>query len=60
MKLKNPILLGFGISGKENYRIANDYFSGAIIGSAFIKTLSREGDINTKVEDFINSLKQEA
>ncbi|VBB44634.1 Tryptophan synthase alpha chain [uncultured Paludibacter sp.] len=38
MKLKNPRLVGFGISNKETKETAFQYASGAIIGSAFIKT----------------------
>ena len=39
MKLKNPILVGFGIKGKLTFEAACKYANGAIIGSAYIKAL---------------------
>lgn len=41
MKLKNPRLIGFGISDKTTFDIACQYAQGAIIGSAFIRALER-------------------
>lgn len=43
MNLRNPRLVGFGISNKVTYDAANQYSSGAIIGSKFVQLLS-EGD----------------
>ena len=37
MNLKNPLMIGFGISDKNSFDTACNYASGAIIGSAFIK-----------------------
>lgn len=55
MKLKNPLMIGFGISDKQSFTKACEYASGAIIGSAFIKAL---GDSqNDSVRDFINSIR---
>ncbi|MCC8153128.1 MAG: tryptophan synthase subunit alpha, partial [Tannerellaceae bacterium] len=42
MKLKNPRLVGFGISNKETYEAAASNSSGAIIGSKFIQLLGTE------------------
>ncbi|MEZ4774500.1 MAG: tryptophan synthase subunit alpha [Bacteroidia bacterium] len=56
MKLKNPTLAGFGISGPESFRIASDYNKGAIIGSAFIKAISQGAD-ETTVRTFINQIR---
>ncbi len=41
--LKNPQIVGFGISNAQTFRQATRYAKGAIIGSAFIKTLSEHG-----------------
>ena len=41
MKLKNPQIVGFGISDKETFEEATAYAKGAIIGSAFIKHLNQ-------------------
>ena len=43
MKLKNPQIVGFGISNAKTFQQATTYARGAIIGSAFIKYLSEEG-----------------
>ena len=40
MNLKNPQIIGFGISNNETFTQATQYAKGAIIGSAFIKFLS--------------------
>ncbi|MDR0430449.1 MAG: tryptophan synthase subunit alpha [Tannerellaceae bacterium] len=50
MKLRNPRLVGFGISNKETFKTAMAYSSGAIIGSKFIQLLSTEPDSNTAID----------
>jgi tryptophan synthase alpha chain len=43
MNLKNPQIIGFGISDNETFTQATKYAKGAIIGSAFIKHLTNQG-----------------
>ena len=43
MNLKNPQIVGFGISNNETFTQATQYAKGAIIGSAFIKHLTKNG-----------------
>lgn len=43
LHLKNPQVVGFGISNAETYEAATKLAKGAIIGSAFIKTLTEKG-----------------
>ena len=43
MKLKNPQIVGFGISDKATFLQATQSAKGAIIGSAFIKNLTENG-----------------
>lgn len=43
MNLKNPQVIGFGISNHETFMQATEFAKGAIIGSAFIKHLNIEG-----------------
>ncbi len=57
MKLKNPYLIGFGISSLETFQQACRYASGAIIGSAFISALTEEGDLEEKIGDFVRVIK---
>ena len=56
MSLKNPRLIGFGISNVETFRNACQYASGAIIGSAFVKALEGPNTIEQKVSAFINTI----
>jgi tryptophan synthase alpha chain len=59
MKLKNPVLIGFGIRDKSSFSKACEFARGAIIGTAFIKILENasEKDIPRLTNDFIKSLK---
>lgn len=42
MSLKNPLMIGFGISNKPTFEAACKYASGAIIGSRFVTLLEEE------------------
>jgi len=55
-KLNNPLLAGFGISNSKTFVQACLHTNGAIIGSAFIKTL-QTGDYKSQIEKFIGSIK---
>ena len=55
MNLKNPQIVGFGISNKETFNQATKYAKGAIIGSAFIKHLSESG--SKKIEEFVGEIR---
>lgn len=51
MKLKNPQIVGFGISNKTTFEQATRHTKGAIIGSAFIKNLTENG--TQKMGEFV-------
>lgn len=55
MNLKNPRLIGFGISDNATFKNACNYASGAIIGSAFV-TMLQKGKSN--ISKFINEIKR--
>ncbi|WP_187261499.1 tryptophan synthase subunit alpha [Pontibacter beigongshangensis] len=57
MGLRNPGLIGFGIHNKDTFGQACNHAKGAIIGSAFIKALSQEGDLKQNISSFIQSLR---
>lgn len=57
MNLKNPALIGFGISDSETYREACKYSAGAIIGSAFIKALGKKPVGKDIIKQFIKSVR---
>lgn len=54
--LKNPLIAGFGISNRKTLEQACKYARGAIIGSAFIKALGREDDVQGCVKEFMESI----
>lgn len=55
MQLNNPQIVGFGIKDKETFNQATLYAKGAIIGSAFIKMLTKKG--TNGISTFINTLR---
>ncbi len=57
MKLNTPRLIGFGIHDKKTYQTACNHSQGAIIGSAFIRTLNGSSDISKTISEFINRIR---
>jgi tryptophan synthase alpha chain len=57
MGLKNPLLIGFGISDKKSYDTACTYASGAIIGSAFIRALEKSENLKSSIQEFIKTIR---
>jgi tryptophan synthase alpha chain len=58
LNLKNPRLIGFGISDSETFSIASKYSNGAIIGSAFIKKIKQSKDLKADIKAYIKSVIQ--
>lgn len=56
MQLKNPTIIGFGISNNETYTKACQYANGAIVGSAFVKLLGEDGYMD-KIPGFVKSIR---
>jgi tryptophan synthase alpha chain len=56
MELKNPTIIGFGISDNTTFTKACQYANGAIVGSKFVKLLG-EDDYMDKIPAFIKSIK---
>ncbi|MBD1387403.1 tryptophan synthase subunit alpha [Mucilaginibacter rigui] len=56
MELKNPTIIGFGISDHRSFSKACEYANGAIVGSAFVKLLA-EDDYMNKIPAFIDGIK---
>jgi tryptophan synthase alpha chain len=60
MKLKNPVLVGFGIRDRETFEAASKHTNGAIIGSAYIKALNKGGNIQEATKEFLESILTES
>lgn len=54
MELKNPQIVGFGISDKATFQQATERQKGAIIGSGFVKFISQNNIAN--IQNYINNL----
>jgi tryptophan synthase alpha chain len=56
MQLKNPTIIGFGISNNETFTKACQYANGAIVGSAFVKLLGEDGYME-KIPGFVKGIR---
>jgi len=56
MKLKNPLMIGFGISDNKTFSKACEYANGAIIGSAFIKAVNNKKDLKRNINQFVSKI----
>ena len=56
LNLKNPRVIGFGISNNETFTTACHYAHGAIIGSAFIKALQGSGSLSENISGFVKGV----
>ncbi|WP_316821176.1 tryptophan synthase subunit alpha [Pedobacter gandavensis] len=56
LNLKNPTMIGFGISSKATFDKACQFANGAIIGSAFVKNLKAD-DVSGSVKEFMKTFK---
>ena len=57
MQLKNATMIGFGISDHTSYKAANHFSNGAIIGSAFIRSLET-GKVKESTRAFVKEIRE--
>lgn len=58
LPLRNPRLIGFGITDSDTFSTACRYASGAIIGSAFIKMLQTSTIMQQDIYQFVKTIKR--
>ena len=58
MKLRNPRMIGFGISNKQTLKAAQNNAAGAIIGSKFVKLLDESQNTDTALDRLFEALEQ--
>lgn len=58
LKLRNPFLVGFGISDRSAFSTASSFGAGAIVGSAFINLLKGSTDQSKDIHSFVKKLKE--
>ncbi len=56
LEMKNPRLIGFGISNAVTFANACKYANGAIIGSAFVKALDGDLTLEQKISEFVKNI----
>jgi len=56
LKLKNPLFVGFGIKDKQTFETACENANGAFIGTAFIKALENDNDVERATKKFVNEI----
>jgi tryptophan synthase alpha chain len=56
LKLKNPIVAGFGISDKNTFQKATSIANGAIIGSAFVNSIGKSEDLDADINKFVSGI----
>ncbi|MBN1949912.1 MAG: tryptophan synthase subunit alpha [Bacteroidales bacterium] len=57
LDLKLPRVIGFGISTRETFEHACRYANGAIIGSAFVSALEKDGDMKKNIREFVRTIR---
>jgi tryptophan synthase alpha chain len=57
LHLKNPTVIGFGISDANDFKTANQFANGAIIGSAFVKMLGCSTNLKSDIGAFVRKIK---
>lgn len=58
MNLRNPRMIGFGISNKQTLESAQENAAGAIIGSKFVALLDEKKNVNVAIDCLFEALKQ--
>ena len=56
MRLKNPVLVGFGVRDKCSFEAACRHTQGAIIGTAYIRAIEGAADIGKATKEFLGSI----
>lgn len=56
LQLKNPVLVGFGIHNKAGFDAVCKLARGGIIGTAYIKALENNADVNASTKSFLSSI----
>jgi tryptophan synthase alpha chain len=58
MNLRNPRMIGFGISNKQTLEAAQQNAAGAIIGSKFVTLLNESGNADEALDKLFDALER--
>jgi len=56
LRLKNPVFVGFGIKDRQTFEAACENANGAFIGTAFIKALENDANVERAAKEFLNDI----
>ena len=56
MKLRNPVLVGFGIRDRASFDAACRHANGAIIGTAYIRAIGQATDVEAATREFLSGI----
>lgn len=56
MKLRNPVLVGFGIRDRDSFDAACRHANGAIIGTAYIRAIDQATDVDAATREFLSGI----
>jgi len=56
MKLRNPVMVGFGIRDRSSFDAACRHANGAIIGTAYIRAIEQAADIDAATRKFLSGI----
>jgi tryptophan synthase alpha chain len=56
LRLRNAVLVGFGVRDRASFEAACQHTQGAIIGTAYIKAIDGAADIGKATKDFLQSI----
>jgi tryptophan synthase alpha chain len=56
MRLRNPVLVGFGVRDRDSFEAACRHTQGAIIGTAYIKAIEGAADIGRATKEFLKQI----
>lgn len=58
LKLRSPLIVGFGIEKREQFEEVATYAAGAIVGSAFLRAIENAKDVRQATREFVKKFRE--
>ena len=56
MRLRNPVMVGFGVRDRKSFEAACKHTQGAIIGTAYVRAIDGAADVRKATTEFIGAI----
>jgi tryptophan synthase alpha chain len=56
MRLRNPVMVGFGVRDRNSFEAACKHTQGAIIGTAYVRAIDGAADVGKATSEFMSSI----